>query len=118
MKQKLTKHVWILLLVVAGACRSTSPEKEVAHEFCQCFRSMTELYQQVQSRDESATEDQLVELMRELETAAAASEDCVERVEMDYGDLIDQKEEAIKTAMQQLCPEVVETLEAIDQGYE
>ena len=118
MKQRLTNHLWVLVLVMAGACRSTSPEKEVAQEFCQCFRNMTELYDKIQSQDESTAEHQLIELMQELESAATASEECVERVEMDYGDLIDQKEEEIKAKMQQLCPDVVETLEEIDRGYE
>lgn len=118
MKQQLTGHFWILLLVFAGACRSTSPEKEVAQEFCQCFRNMTELYRQVQSQDESTAEDKLAELMRELESAATASEDCVERVEIDYGNLLDEKEEQIKAEMQRLCPDVVATLEEIDKGYE
>lgn len=118
MKQKLTRHLWVLGLVIAGACQNTSLEKEVAQEFCQCFQDMTELYQKIQSQDESTTEDQLVKLMRELESAAAVSEECVERVEMDYGNLIDQKEEEIKAQMQQLCPDVVKTLEEIDKGYE
>lgn len=117
MKQKLTYSL-LVFLFLGSACRNASTEQVIAEEFCQCFQKMTDVYQQVQSEDETEANNTLLDLMKELETAAAASEECVERMEIDYGDLLDKKEEQIKAEMQKRCPKVVETLEAIDQGYE
>ena len=79
---------------------------------------MTDLYQEVQTKEEESDAEQLTALMAQLEEAAAVSEDCVDRMEITHDDLLKEKEEEIKAAMQKRCPEVVATLEEIDQGYE
>lgn len=119
MKRKSITNVLLISLFLVIACRDEKPEEAIAREFCQCFAEMTELYRQVQDRDGDPADDDLLNLMERLEEAATASEECVENVEMAYGDeVLEDKEEQIKAEMQNRCPQVIETLEEIDAGYE
>jgi hypothetical protein len=116
MKQVLPYSLLVILLFLGSSCRSRDKERDIAKEFCQCFQEMTTLYQQ--TREITEDSDELIALTEKLQTAATASKECIEEAEIDFTDVIDEKEEEIKAAMKKICPKVVETLEEIDKGYE
>ena len=116
MKQVLPYSLLIIFLLLGSSCRSRDKEEVIAKEFCQCFQGMTALYQETRGLSEDS--DELIVVMEKLQTAATASKECIEAVEIEYGDILDEKEEEIKAAMQKRCPQVVETLEEIDKRYE
>ena len=116
MKQVLTRSLFIVFLVTGISCRKAVTEQTIAQDLCKCFRNMTELYQQSEKVDEES--DEYMSILEKLETAAITSKECTEQLKKEFGDIMEEREEAIKTGMQKECPEVIQMLDTFSKRYE
>ncbi len=102
----------LLLLAGLWSCSSSSGTDQMASDLCDCMKPLAVAYSEMENLDtESATMEDLENLMNRLENQADRTDDCIDQLENKYGEALETEQTDIESAMGEVCPEVMTLLE-------
>lgn len=102
--------VFLFGLLFAAGCGANQDNGQIAKEVCDCMRPLFESYNSIKDARDVNDPEALQRFVEKLEAVNEEVSVCAERIEERYGVLEGEREERVKAAMREICPEVIQTL--------
>ena len=110
MKQFYLFYFALNLLLAAGCTSGGKQDEQVAREICDCMQPLYESYTSIKDAREDNDTESLQRFVEEMEAVNDEVSACANRIQERYGALEGEREERVKAAMQNVCPEIIATL--------
>jgi len=113
------RYEYLLLMAVAlcsTACTSAGEDyDQIAEEACECMQPLSGLYAELKEAIDNNDTEALDDLAEEIEQTNEEVDQCAEEVEEKYGKLEGTRGEAVKLAMKNKCPEIIQIMNEVEQ---
>jgi len=106
---QLLSLCWILALTSCGG-GSVSEEGRIARDICACMQPLADAYTELQKAMDEGDAARAERVSEGMKAVKKEVRQCAEQVEGRYGPMGGEREAAVKSAMQEHCPETIATL--------